>query len=122
MTRALVCCALLLLPAQVEAQRPAALPSLYVASVSLQAFDGVSTLLAIDRGAREANPFMRAITTQPATFIALKAATATSIILASEQLWKRGRKKSAIVLMIASNAALGFVASRNVRVLSELAR
>jgi hypothetical protein len=100
--------------------RPSLLPALYATSAALQGYDTYSTLTALKRGAREANPMMKSITKSPAAFVAMKAGVTTASIMAAEQLWKNNHRAGAIGLMLASNVMMGMVAANNSRVLSTL--
>lgn len=100
--------------------RPLLLPSLYVASAGLQAYDAYSTLNALKLGGVEQNPFMKGITKNPAAFIAVKAAVTTASIVAAEKLWRDNNRWGAIGLMIASNSLMAIVAAHNASVVSRL--
>lgn len=100
--------------------RPSLLPALYATSAALQGHDAFSTLSALSRGAREANPVMGSVVRNPAAFIAVKAGVTTASIMAAERLWKTNHRVGAIGLMIASNAMMGIVAAHNSRVLSTM--
>lgn len=101
-------------------RRPSILPSLYIASAALQGYDAYSTLSVLKSGGVEANPLMKNITKSPMAFVALKATVAATSILAAEKMWKNGNRIGAIGVMIASNAAMGFVAANNARVLARV--
>jgi hypothetical protein len=98
--------------------RPASrrvLVPLYITSAMLQMMDVHSTRRAIAVGHAEGNPFMSGIASNTTAFVAVKAATAASVILLSEKLRKRNRV-AAIGLMIAVNAATAAVVAHNYRV------
>ena len=101
------------------AKRPAALPALYVSFAALQAFDGYSTIEALSRGASEANPMMKGAASSPATFWAVKAATAVSAMMVAERLWKTN-KPAAIAMMVIANGVAAAVAANNASVLKQL--
>jgi hypothetical protein len=101
-------------------KRPAALPTLYVASAALQGYDAYSTLSAIRAGAVEANPVMQGVVKSPAAFVAVKASVTALSIMAAEKMWKRGNRFGAIGVMVASNVAMGLVAANNARVLASM--
>lgn len=96
------------------------LPSLYVSLGALQAYDIYTTLHGLERGATEANPLMQGVTSNPAAFVALKAGVTGVSIYAAERLWRQNRKKSAIVMMLASNGLMAWVASHNAAVIRGL--
>jgi hypothetical protein len=98
-------------------QRALVLPALYVSLSALQAYDTYSTLTALRRGAAEANPLMQGVVGHPTAFIALKAGVTGASIYAAEQLWRRHQKTKAILLMVASNGLMGYVAHHNAGVL-----
>ena len=101
-------------------RRPALLPSLYMASAALQGYDAYSTLSVLKHGGVEANPLMKTVTKSPIAFVALKATVAATSIMAAEKMWKSGNRVGAIGVMLASNAAMGFVAANNARVLAQV--
>ncbi len=101
-------------------RRPSLLPSLYLGSAALQGYDAYSTLTVLKHGGVEANPLMKNITKSPIAFVALKATVAATSIMAAEKMWKSGNRIGAIGVMIASNAAMGFVAANNARVLARV--
>jgi hypothetical protein len=92
-----------------------ALRSLYATTAVMQALDVHSTIIALDRGAVEANPLMAGVTRNRAAFIATKAAVATGSILAARSLSKRN-KVAAIVTLAAINTAYGFIVQNNYRI------
>lgn len=104
----------------VTAKRPKGLTALYASYVGLQAGDVVSTTVALRKGAVEANSLMASSAGSPVKLGLIKGATAAATIYASERLWREGRRKSAIVMMIASNALLGWVVNHNVGVIKTL--
>jgi hypothetical protein len=89
--------------------------SLYATTAVMQALDVHSTMLALDRGAVEANPLMSGVTRNKAAFIATKAAVATGTILAARSLSKRN-KVAAVITLVALNTAYGFIVQNNYRV------
>lgn len=97
-----------------RAERPRSLPALYVAFAVLQGLDAHSTLSAVGAGRTEANPALRDIVTQPATFIAAKLAASVSTVYLTERLWKRHRM-AAVMLMVAVNGAYGVIVANNYR-------
>jgi len=98
-------------------KRPAPLPALYASSVGLQSYDAYTTLYVLDRGGREANPFVRELTSRPPAWLAVKAGTTALTIYAAERLWKRRHRTAAVATMVISNGILAVVAARNTRVL-----
>ncbi len=95
--------------------RPKPLLFLYGSIGALQVLDAQSTFRALDAGAREANPLMRAVVQNRVVFVALKAGVAASAIVVAEKMWRRNRA-GAIALMIAINAANAAVVVHNYRV------
>jgi hypothetical protein len=93
-------------------KRPGALVPLEMSFAALQAFDVHSTLGALDRGGREANPLVEGLVNRPAVLIALKATTTASVIYVTEKLWKRNRTV-AVLAMIGLNCGYGMVAWHN---------
>jgi hypothetical protein len=96
------------------ARRPAALPALYASFALLQALDAHSTLTAVGAGRTEANPAVRGLVGQPATFIGVKLAATAGTLLVTERLWKRHRM-AAVALMVAVNATYGAIVANNYR-------
>ena len=95
------------------------LNSLYASTAVMQALDVHSTLSALGNGGVEANPMMSGLTRNKAAFIAVKAAVATSTILATRQIAKRN-KVAAVVTLVAINSVYAIVASHNYRVANSL--
>jgi hypothetical protein len=100
------------------AERPLTLPALYVSLGALQAYDVYSTLTALNHGAAEANPLMQGIVGRPVAFVAIKAGVTTASIVAAERLWRSKKRVSAVLLMVAANGAMAYVAHNNARVLA----
>ena len=101
--------------------RPAPLIPLYVGFASAQALDIHSTALAIDRGARERNPLLKALGPDNAwAAVAVKASITGATIWTAENMWKRNRRMNAVVLMVAVTAFQAAVDAHNYRVASRL--
>lgn len=100
--------------------RPSMLPAMYTMQAVLQGYDAFSTMTALKRGGREANPAMQAIVQHPTAFIAMKAGITAASIMAAEQMWKANHRLAAIGLMVASNAMMSAVAANNHKVLASL--
>jgi hypothetical protein len=98
--------------------RPAALMPLYASFVALQGMDVHSTTRGLNRGAVEANPFMKDVAGNPGALLAVKAASTAGIIYSVEKLRKRNRA-AAIGVMIALNAGTAYVVQHNYRVVKE---
>jgi hypothetical protein len=94
--------------------RDALAVSLYVGFGVLQGLDVHSTLTAVERGGREANPVMRALQGQPAGLVAVKAGATVGVVWAAEKLRRRNRI-AALVLMGALNSAYAVVVASNYR-------
>jgi hypothetical protein len=95
--------------------RPKVLVPLYMSFGALQVVDVHSTTRALNRGAVEANPMMKAFAGNSASLIAVKAGGAAVAIYATEQLWKQNRRAAAIGLMIAANVGMTWVVQHNYR-------
>ena len=93
----------------------ALLNSLYASTAVMQALDVHSTLRAFKAGAVEANPLMADIARNRGAFVAVKAAVATSTILAARQIAKRS-KVAAVVTMVAVNSAYAMIVRHNYNV------
>lgn len=89
----------------------AAVRSLYATYGVVQGLDMVSTVVARDRGAVEANPVMQG---SYAKGIAVKAALGAVTVLAVRAIEKKN-KKAALITMIALNVATAAVVANNVR-------
>jgi hypothetical protein len=103
--------------ARIGQQRPTILPSLYVSLSALQAYDVYSTLTAIRRGASESNPLMKGVVGNAGALVALKAGVTGVSIYAAERLWRDNKKAHAVLLMVASNGLMAYVAANNAAVL-----
>ena len=101
-------------------QRTPLLSGLYVSLGALQAYDAYSTVTALKQGAVEANPMMKGVANHALMFTAVKAGVTGATILAAEQLWKNHKKTQAILLMVASNGLMAYVAHNNAGVLRSL--
>jgi len=96
-------------------RRPSLLPALYAANIALQALDAHSTLTALERGAREANPLMAGVVENRGALLAVKVGAAAGTIYFAEKLWRRNRV-AAIALMVAVNGANAAIVAHNYRV------
>ncbi len=101
--------------------RPAPLMPLYAGFAAAQALDIHSTALAIDRGARERNPLMKALGPDNTwAAVAVKAGITGATIWTAERMWKRNRRLNAVVLMAAVTAFQAAVDAHNYRVAARL--
>lgn len=89
--------------------------SLYASTAVMQALDVHSTLLALDRGAVEANPLMSGATRNKAAFIAIKAGVAFSSVMAARNMSKRN-KVAAVLTLVAVNSAYAMIVNHNYKV------
>lgn len=92
---------------------------LYVSFVALQALDTHSTLLAIDRGAKETNPIAAPFVAHPARLVAFKAGMTVGALYLIERV-RRHSRVGAIVLTAAINSAYATVVVHNYRVANSL--
>lgn len=107
--------------AAVITRRPAPLIPLYVGFATAQALDIHSTALAIDRGARERNPLLKALGPDNTwAAVAVKAGVTGATFWTAERMWKRNRRMSAVVLMAAITALQTAVDAHNYRVAARL--
>ena len=102
--------------------RPRVLLPMYVSYTALQMGDAATTIKALGLGAHEANGLMGRITRHPVPFFSLKAAVAGLGILGAERMWRKGGRKSAVVVMLAGNVLMGFVVNHNRKVINTLSR
>jgi hypothetical protein len=86
--------------------------SLYVATAAIQGLDAHSTLRAIDAGAVETNPLVRPFVSHPPAFVAFKMGVAAGLIYVGHGLAKKS-KPAAVVALIATNIAYGYLVHRN---------
>jgi hypothetical protein len=100
-------------------RRPSVLPMLYATTALTQALDAHSTMTAMSRGAREANPVMQGVAGNGGALMAVKAGIAAGSIFAAEKMWRRNRA-GAIATMVALNVVTAAVAAHNYRVASQL--
>ena len=110
-----------------DAAQPAPFPRrgvlmpLYASFVTLQALDLHSTLLAIHRGASEANPVMAGFADHPPALVAVKVGSAVGILFMAERV-RRHSRVGAIVMMAALNTAYATVVVRNYHIAGRLAQ
>jgi Domain of unknown function (DUF5658) len=100
-------------------RRPPVLPVLYATTALTQALDAHSTMTAMSRGAREANPVMQGVASNGGAIVAVKAGIAVGSIFVAEKMWRRNRA-GAIATMVALNVVTAAVAAHNYRVASQL--
>jgi hypothetical protein len=100
-------------------RRPSVLPTLYAITAVTQALDAHSTMTALGRGAREANPLMQGVATNGGALLAVKAGIAAGSVFVAEKMWRRNRA-GAIATMVALNAVTAAIAAHNYRVASRL--
>ena len=103
-----------------KAQRSALLPSLYISLAALEGGEGRVRVVGLQGGAVEANPMMQGVVGNPLMFTAIKAGVTGASILAAENLWKHGKKTQAVLLMVASNGLMAYVAHNNAGVLRSI--
>jgi len=99
--------------------RPSILPVLYATTAVTQALDAHSTMTALSRGAREANPVMQGVAGNGGALVAVKAGIAAGSIFVAEKMWRRNRA-GAIATMVALNVVTAAVAAHNYRVASQM--
>jgi hypothetical protein len=95
-------------------KRPDGLPGLYATFGVLQGLDVYSTMRAVNAGAVEANPIMKAAAGNTGAAIAVKAASTAAAIFFTERAWKKNRK-GAVVLMAAINCVTAIVVRHNMQ-------
>ena len=95
-----------------ESPRSPVLTFLYGFTAGTQAMDVHSTRRALEAGAFETNPFMRAISSHTSGLIATKAGMTVGTIMVTEAI-ARHHKTTAILTLIAINAAYVYVVERN---------
>ena len=103
----------------VDGGRGLLLSSLYVSFATLQGLDAHSTILALNRGARESNAIVAPFTDSRPALIALKAGTAAGVLYMTDRV-ARQNKLAGIVIMAAANSAYAMVVANNYRIASRL--
>jgi hypothetical protein len=103
---------------EVSTTRPAALLPLYASLTGLQIYSGVTTMTLNNRYGSE-NAAMGGLNGTPAALWSVKAGVTAYSILVSEQLWRQGRRKRAVTVLVIANAVQAFVAARNLSALSQ---
>jgi hypothetical protein len=94
---------------------PALRKKLYYSYGALQTADAITTLVAVNRGAREVNPFLGNNAGNPLVLFGFKAATVAGTVLVIEKL-RHDHPVLATVSLIALNSTLAVVAVNNVSV------
>ena len=105
-----------------QKKRPAPLLPMYISYVGLQMGDAFTTVKALGLGAHEANGIMGGITKHPVPFYALKMAVAGLGVVGAERMWRKGGRKSAVVVMLAGNVLMGVVVNHNRHVIDAFSR
>jgi hypothetical protein len=95
--------------------------TMYFTHAALQMTDAVTTLSAVGKGAREANPLLRSAARNPAALIAVKAGAVAGTTLLLEKL-RKDRPVVAAVTLVAINAAVTVVAVNNAHVIAKQPR
>jgi hypothetical protein len=96
---------------------PAFMKKMYVSSAVLHAVDVGTTLVALRMGAREANPFMRGVSRNPAALIAIKGGAAAGTIYLMKRLSLTNPYAAGVGITVI-NSALAIVAVNNVQAIS----
>lgn len=94
---------------------PAFVRKMYFGLGALQATDAVTTLVSVNRGAREWNPLLRGAVRNPAALFAIKAGVVAGTVFTIERIRKE-HPVIAIASLIAINSTLAVVAVNNVSV------
>ena len=93
---------------------------LYASLATLNFLDAHSTFRALDAGARELNPVLSGFADNRAAMLALKAGVTTGTIFLSERMWRQGRRKVAIAMVVGLTVANALVVRHNYMVGSSL--
>jgi hypothetical protein len=101
--------------AATKSSRRLALPVLDATFVALNVGDIASTVRALGRGGREANPVMGPIAGNTGALIAVKSASVTATLFASRKLSKK-HPKAAALMMAGLNSAMALIVTHNARV------
>ena len=112
-------------PAPLVLQRrltdPDFVKKMYYGFAALQAADAVTTVVAVNRGAREANPLLQHASRNPAAMFALKAGVVAGTVITLEKI-RKDHPVVAVASLIAINSTLAVVAVNNVSVVSRQKR
>jgi len=100
--------------------RGVALSALYGTLITLQAYDGWSTISGVRMGAAEINPALAGVASNTGAMWAVKAGATGASIYAAERLWRRNRRVQAVATMVAVNGIMAMVAARNAAVVQRL--
>jgi hypothetical protein len=90
-----------------------------VSFATLQGLDAHSTILALNRGARESNAIVAPFADNRPALIALKAGTAAGVLYMTDRV-ARQNKLAGIVIMAAANSTYAMVVANNYRIASRL--
>jgi len=93
---------------------------LYLSFATLQMFDARSTILAINRGARELNPLVRWFDGDPIAISVMKLGITAGTIVLAEKLWRGDNRTAAVLSMLAINSAYAIVVAHNYRTANRL--
>jgi hypothetical protein len=85
--------------------RPRLLVPLYISNVALGLADVATSVTAVKRGAREANPLIANLQSDTWKMTTVRMAGAATTIVFAEGLRRRGHPRAAVVTMLAINAA-----------------
>ena len=102
------------------ASRGVALSALYGTLITLQAYDGWSTVSGVRMGAAETNPALEGVASNTGAMWAVKAGATGASIYAAERLWRRNRRVQAVATMVAVNGIMAIAAARNAAVVQRL--
>lgn len=92
--------------------RPAWLVPMHVATATIQALDAHSTYKTFHHRGVETNLLLKGVTSNQATFFAIKAGVAAAVIYSTEKLARRNRP-AAFALGLAVNSAFAMLAAHN---------
>jgi hypothetical protein len=102
--------------------RGVVLPLLYVSLAGLNGWDAYSTSVGLAHGAHETNRMMAGVSTSEPALWAVKAGSTGVSIAIAERLWRRQRRRDAIVVMLLTNTMMTAVAARNADIVRHLSR
>lgn len=81
--------------------------------VVLEAFDTYSTLVLVNRGAREGGPIMHVAVRHPAIFVGVKTGVTLAVIVPTERIARHGERGCAMWTLIVANGVMAAVAANN---------
>jgi hypothetical protein len=111
-----LCCVLLwALPAHAQSER--VFKAVVAGAIAAHGADLAVSMYGLGQGtAREANPLLSPLERRPLAFGVVKTGFATVGVAVAVDLWRRGKRKTALVFALGQAVGIGLVAAHNARV------